>query len=49
MSAYFNRLLCRTMQKIPEEMRTEDIPFFLASVEKSKDYSAASLNLASVQ
>jgi len=34
------------MQKIPEEMRTEDITFFLASVEKNKDYSSASMNLA---
>jgi len=43
---YYNRMLCRTMQKIPEEMRSEDIPFFLASIEKNKDYSAASLNIA---
>jgi len=33
-------------QKIPEEMRKEDIRFFLASAEKNKDYSAASMNLA---
>jgi len=43
---YFNRMLCRTMQKLPEEMQAEDIPFFLASIEKSKEYSAASVNLA---
>jgi len=43
---YFNRMLCRTMQKIPEEMQKEDIPYFLASLEKAKEYSAASLNLA---
>jgi len=43
---YFNRMLCRTMQKTPEEMRMEDIPVFLATVEKNRDYSAASINLA---
>jgi len=43
---YFNRMLCRTMQKMPEEMRSEDVPCFLASVEKGKEYSAASINLA---
>jgi len=43
---YFNRMLCRIMQKIPEEIQDEDISYFLASVEKGRDYSASSLNLA---
>jgi len=43
---YFNKMLCRTMQKMPEEMKAEDITNFLAVVEKCKDYSAATLNLA---
>ena len=43
---YFNRLLCNTLQKPPEEIRQEDITQFLAIVEKSKDYSASSMNLA---
>jgi len=44
--AYFNRLLCRTVKKHPEEIVPEDITFFLASIEKTKDYSASSMNLA---
>jgi site-specific recombinase XerD len=43
---YFNRLLCRTLQKPPEKMQPEDITHFLATVEKDKEYSASSLNLA---
>ena len=43
---YFNSFLCRTLQKTPEEIRPDDITQFLATVEKNKDYSAASLNLA---
>ena len=43
---YYNRLLCRTLQKTPEEMLTEDITQFLAGIEKDKGYSASSLNLA---
>jgi site-specific recombinase XerD len=43
---YYNRLICRTLQKPPEELRPEDVTEFLATMEKSKDYSAASMNLA---
>ena len=43
---YFNRLLCRTLQKKPEEITPEDVTQFLAIMEKEHDYSAASLNLA---
>jgi site-specific recombinase XerD len=43
---YFNRLLCRTLQKTPEEIDGDDIIDFLAIMEKDKDYSASSLNLA---
>jgi len=43
---YFNRLLCNTIRKTPEEIRQEDITQFLAIIEKSKDYSASSMNLA---
>jgi site-specific recombinase XerD len=43
---YFIRLLCNTIQKFPEEIRQEDITRFLAIIEKSKDYSASSINLA---
>ena len=43
---YFNRLLCRTFQKTPEEIQPEDITGFLASIEKDKEYSASSINLA---
>jgi len=43
---YYNRLLCRTLQKPPEEIRAEDINVFLAGLDKNKEYSASSMNLA---
>ena len=42
---YFNRMLCRSLQKSPEEVCAEDIKGFLASIEKDKNYSASSMNL----
>jgi len=43
---YYNRFLCHNLQKYPEEIQSEDIKQFLAAVEKGRDYSAATLNLA---
>ena len=43
---YFNSLICRTLQKTPEEINGGDITKFLAIVEKDRDYSASSVNLA---
>jgi len=43
---YYNRLLCNTLQKSPKEIQTDDIKKFLADIEKDRDYSAASMNLA---
>jgi len=43
---YYNRLICRTLQKIPEEIRSDDVTKFLALMEKDKKYSASALNLA---
>ena len=43
---YYNQLFCKTLQKKPEEILPQDITFFLSSIEKDKNYSAASLNLA---
>jgi len=43
---YYNRLLCRFLQKSPEEICCADIKQFLAAVEKERDYSASSMNLA---
>ena len=43
---YYNRFLCHNLQKLPEEIQAYDIKQFLAAVEKGRDYSAASLNLA---
>jgi len=43
---YYNRFLCHNMQKLPEEIQSGDIKEFLASVEKGRDYSAATINLA---
>ena len=43
---YFNRLICRTLQKTPESIRPVDVTEFLALIEKNRDYSASSMNLA---
>jgi len=43
---YYNRFLCHYKQKFPEEIQSDDIKEFLAAVEKCRDYSAATLNLA---
>ena len=43
---YYNRLLCNTLQKDPNEIQTDDIKNFLADIEKDRNYSAASMNLA---
>ena len=43
---YYNRLICRTLQKTPEEIRPEDVTEFIANMEKSKEYSVSSMNLA---
>jgi site-specific recombinase XerD len=43
---YYNRLLCRTLQKSPDEIRPEGITGFLAELEKDKKYSSSSINLA---
>lgn len=43
---YYNRLLCNTLQKSPNEIQTDDIKKFLADIEKDRDYSAASMNIA---
>ena len=43
---YYNRLLCRTLQKTPEEIRSNDITRFLFTIEKRRDYSSSSMNLA---
>jgi len=43
---YYNQLLCRTLQKVPEEIQAKDITQFLASIEKNREYSASSMNLA---
>ncbi|MDR2542677.1 MAG: tyrosine-type recombinase/integrase [Treponema sp.] len=43
---YYNRLICRTLQKTPEEIRSNDVTEFIALMEKTKDYSASAMNLA---
>jgi site-specific recombinase XerD len=43
---YFNCLFCRVQQKTPEEIRSDDLTQFLAIIEKDKEYSASSMNLA---
>jgi site-specific recombinase XerD len=43
---YYNRLICRTLQKKPDEISSDDVTQFLAFMEKDKDYSASAMNLA---
>ncbi|MCL2833642.1 MAG: tyrosine-type recombinase/integrase [Treponema sp.] len=43
---YYNRLICRTLQKPPEKIRPPDITQFLAGMEKNRAFSASSINLA---
>jgi integrase/recombinase XerD len=43
---FYNRFLCHYTQKLPEEIQAYDIKQFLAAVEKGRDYSAATLNIA---
>jgi hypothetical protein len=43
---YYNRLICRTLQKTPEELCPDDVTQFLADMEKDREYSASALNLA---
>ncbi|MCL2186739.1 MAG: tyrosine-type recombinase/integrase [Treponema sp.] len=43
---YYNRLICRALQKSPEEIHPDDITQFLACMEKTREYSASSMNLA---
>lgn len=43
---YYNHLLCRTAGKFPDEIKKEDITRFLSILEKDKEYSASSMNLA---
>jgi site-specific recombinase XerD len=43
---YYNRLLCQNLQKPPEEIQSDDISHFLAMLEKNRDYSAATMNIA---
>ena len=43
---YYNRLICRILQKPPEEIRSDDITKFFATLEKDKEYAASSINLA---
>jgi len=43
---YFNCLFLRKLQKLPNEICQEDITKFLALMEREKNYSASSINLA---
>jgi len=43
---YYNSLICRTLQKPPEEIRSDDVTEFIALMEKNKESSASAINLA---
>jgi len=43
---YYFRRLCNTLRKKPEEICTDDVTEFLSIMEKNRNYSASSINLA---
>jgi site-specific recombinase XerD len=43
---FYNRYFCRRIQKPPEAVRTEDIKNYLAYLDKTRDLSSSSMNLA---
>jgi site-specific recombinase XerD len=43
---YYNRLICRTLQKTPEEIRSCDVTEFIALMEKDNNYTSSAMNLA---
>jgi site-specific recombinase XerD len=43
---YYNKAFCRTIQKRPEEVSREDIRSYLAQLDKIRDLSTSSMNLA---
>jgi site-specific recombinase XerD len=43
---HYNRAFCRTMQKDPEGITQEDITNYLAYLDKKRDLSSSSMNLA---
>jgi hypothetical protein len=43
---YYNRFICRTLQKTPEEILHDDVTSFLAWMEKTGEYSSAAMKLA---
>lgn len=43
---HYNKAFCKTVQKGPEDIRSEDVKGYLAYLDKSRDLSAASVNLA---
>jgi site-specific recombinase XerD len=43
---YYNRLICRNLQKTPEELTSDDVTQFIADMDKNRQYSASAMNLA---
>jgi site-specific recombinase XerD len=43
---HYNRAFCRTQQKNPEDITREDITIYLAYLDKNRDLSSSSMNLA---
>jgi site-specific recombinase XerD len=43
---HYNRAFCRTIQKKPEDITREDITIYLAYLDKNRDLSSSSMNLA---
>jgi site-specific recombinase XerD len=43
---YYNRLICRSLRKTPEELTSDDVTQFIADMDKNGQYSASAMNLA---
>jgi len=43
---YYNSLICRSLQKPPEELTSDDVTQFIAGMDKNGQYSASAMNLA---
>jgi len=43
---YYNRLICNTLEKSPNEINTKDVTEFIAMMEKERKYTASAMNIA---
>jgi site-specific recombinase XerD len=43
---HYNRMMCRNLQKTPEEITPDDVKEFISGMERGNGYSTSSMNLA---